>query len=195
MRKGSHMSDESRAKIRIALVNRVYTPSMCAKISAGLKGKQHPHKGHPMSSETKTKISIANQKRVWSSEQKAKISEASRGERNARWLGGISFEPYCPKFNNNLKRRIRAFFDDQCVLCGKTAKENGRLLCCHHVEYNKQACCDGKPIHFTALCMKCHNKTNGDRTRWEDMIHRIIDEIYDGRSYFTKEEWEKLTEG
>jgi hypothetical protein len=24
--------------------------------------------------------------------------------------------------------------------------------------------------------------------RWEAMLHRIIDEIYDGRSYYTKEE-------
>jgi len=115
------------------------------------------------------------------------------GPKNPNWLGGISFEPYCPKFNNDLRRRIRSFFNYECVLCGKTAEENrSRQLSCHHVMYNKMSCCDGKPVHFAALCIFCHNKTNGNqenRERWESMLHRIIDEIYDGKSYFTKEEW------
>jgi hypothetical protein len=65
-------------------------------------------------------------------------------------------------------------------------------LHCHHVEYNKQACCDGEPVHFAALCNNHHGESNFDRARWEAMLHRIIDEIYGGRSYYTKEEWEAL---
>jgi hypothetical protein len=115
------------------------------------------------------------------------------GEKSNFWKGGISFEPYCPKFNSNLKKRVRAFFENNCIACGKTAKENGKNLDVHHVEYNKQACCDGKPVHFAALCHACHTKTtHGDRPRWEVMLHRIIDEIYGGKSYFTKEEWHGL---
>jgi len=129
---------------------------------------------------------------------RAKVSKANMGkrcgEKSSNWKGGISFEPYCPKFNADLKRRIRAFFDHRCIICGKTTEENGKRLNCHHVEYNKQACCDGKPVRFSTLCERCHGKTNFGRDGWEAMLHRIIDEIYDGRSYFTKEEWEKLTE-
>lgn len=113
---------------------------------------------------------------------------AMKGEKSHLWRGGVSFEPYCPKFNNDLKRRIRAFFEYRCVACGKTTEENGKKLCCHHVEYNKSACCDGKPVHFAALCGKHHSMTNRDRDRWEAMLHRIIDEIYDGKSYFMKDE-------
>jgi hypothetical protein len=42
--------------------------------------------------------------------------------------------------------------------------------------------------------MSCHSKTNKDRERWESMLHRIIDEIYDGKSYYTKDEYEELIE-
>ena len=114
------------------------------------------------------------------------------GQRSPVWQGGTSFEPYCPKFNDDLRSRIRTFFDHRCMLCGKSTEENKRNLGCHHVEYNKLACCDGKPIHFTTLCNSCHAKTNRNRPRWEAMLHRIIDEIYDGRSYYTKEEYIKM---
>lgn len=107
----------------------------------------------------------------------------------SNWKGGISFEPYCPKFNDDLKKRVREFFDNKCILCGNPKELNGKNLHVHHVEYNKQACCDGLPVHFAALCIHCHMKTNFDRTRWENIMHIIIDEIYDGRSYFTKEEF------
>lgn len=118
--------------------------------------------------------------------------ESITGKNNSHWLGGISFEPYCPKFNDDLKKRIRAFFDNRCVLCGKTSESNGKKLDCHHVEYNKQACCDGKPVHFAALCRSCHDMTRKDRDRWEEMLHRVINEVYGGKSYFTKEEYVNL---
>jgi hypothetical protein len=114
------------------------------------------------------------------------------GPNSPHWQGGISFEPYCVLWNADLRRRIRAFFDNTCITCGKSTTENKKQLCCHHVEYNKKACCDGLPTHFAALCERCHGRTNRDRQRWESMIHRIIDEIYVGRSYFTKDEWREM---
>jgi hypothetical protein len=114
------------------------------------------------------------------------------GENNPMWRGGISFEPYCPKWTKELKERIRARFDYECIMCGKTTEENGEELSCHHVEYNKMSCCDGKPVHFASLCCKCHSRTGGsdkNRVKWQTMIHRIIDEIYGGKSYYTKEEY------
>jgi hypothetical protein len=117
------------------------------------------------------------------------------GENTVTWKGGISFEPYCPKFNNDLRRRVRIFFDNHCVMCGKSGEDNGIALSVHHIEYNKDGCCDGNPVHFAALCNKCHAKTSNfkDRQRWENMLHRLIDEVYGGRSYYTKEEWEALS--
>lgn len=147
-------------------------------------------------------------KKVWSNQEykSARVKERAdpnyKGklyrESNPNWKGGLSFEPYCPLWTKELRERIRAFFDYECLLCGKPQSENitktGKLreLSCHHAEYNKQACCDGEPVCFAVLCMTCHNKTNHDRERWEAIIHKIIKEIYNSKSYYTKEEYKKL---
>lgn len=126
--------------------------------------------------------------------QTLKAIQKRSGENSCLWKGGISFEPYCPKFNNNLKQRIRAFFEYRCVCCGKHEKEDKRKHCCHHVEYNKQACCDGKQVCFATMCHKHHAQSNFERDRWESMLHRIIDEVYDGKSYYTIKEWEEMND-
>ena len=169
---GRHASSEARKNMSIAHT-----------------GKPSPHRGGARSPEHRAKIAAALTGIKRSPETCMKVSLSCRGEKHPMWRGGISFEPYCPKFNKDLRIRIRGFFDYRCVACGKTTEENARALSCHHVEYNKQACCDGEPVHFAALCAKHHNKTGADRERWEAMLHRIIDEVYGGRSYFTKEEW------
>lgn len=166
---GRHLTEEHKAKISIANRGKVLSEDHRSKISRS-------HIGKHMSTETKAKLAIARS-----------------GERSSNWRGGISFEPYCPKFNENLKQRVRTFFEDQCLICGKSKEENGKNLSVHHVEYNKAACCDGKMVTFAPLCCECHSRTsNGNRQRWEDMLHRIIDEMYNGRSYFTKEEYMQL---
>ena len=171
---------ETREKIASTMKEQRNTPEWKAKTS-------DTHTGRKRSLQTKMKISVALKKAY------------SDPTKSPNWQGGISFEPYCPKFNIDLKRRIREFFGNRCILCGNLAEEaktkKRMQLSCHHVEYNKSACCDGKPVRFAALCHPCHAKTGQDRARWETIFHRIIDEIYNGRSYFTKEEFQsKLSE-
>jgi hypothetical protein len=218
--KGGHHTLESRALMSDAHKKQIITPETRAKISAALRGRPvSPERreklslaltGHVKSESAKANIAIAQKRRYETTdlkkflcrrgtkltpEHRRRISESERGEKNPRWKGGISFEPYCPKFDKDLRRRIRAFFEYRCIACGKHTTENlsckGNIwqLSCHHVEYNKQACCDGKTVHFAALCLKCHALTNNDRERWEAMLNRAIDEIWEGRSYFTKDEW------
>ncbi len=200
---GRHPTEETRKRLSLSKsgenhpwFGKHHTPEELAKISKGNKGKA-------VSQETRDKMSkIARDRknnpmfgRHHSPVTRAKISKAVSGENGGHWKGGISFEPYCPKFNADLKRRIRAFFDHRCIICGKGATDNGQNVGCHHVEYNKQACCDGKPVHFATLCRSCHSITNFDRERWQSMLHIIIYEVYDGKSYFTKEEWHGLQKG
>lgn len=118
----------------------------------------------------------------------AKVS----GENSCHWKGGLSFEPYCEKWTESLRKRIRAFFDYKCLTCGKSTEDNEQNLCCHHVHYNKQTCCDESVPMFAALCRSCHTKTGNDRESWMYMISYIIQEVYDGKSYYTKEEWKKV---
>lgn len=182
-------SPETRAKISAANIGRPKS----AEARANMSGKNNHNYGKPCSPETRAKLSVANTGRHHTPETKAKISATSTGKRTGQdapgWKGGISFEPYCPKFNRDLRRRIRAFFDHECVLCGKPQSTEYRSLSCHHVNYSKSACCDGKPVHFAALCRSCHGKTNGDREQWAAILHRTIEEIWQGRSYYTKDEW------
>ena len=97
--------------------------------------------------------------------------KALRGEKAPNWQGGISFEPYCVKFNNVFKNYIRAKFEFKCFLCNKTTEENGRKLDVHHVNYNKDCGCDGdKTCNFVPLCRSCHNKTGTKRDYWEKLI-------------------------
>lgn len=213
---GSHPSEETKQKLSVAGKNRKHTEESKRKMSESKRG-------HITTEETKRKIREScalkrneiNAKikqalntpttreklsaiaaRRWKDPVYRKNMAASHtGENSAQWRGGISFEPYCAKFNEDLRRRIRAFFDNRCVACGKSNEENisqtGRVykLHCHHIEYRKTACCDDIPVQFAALCISCHMKTNHDRGKWQTMLHRIIDEIYDGRSYFTQDEW------
>ena len=166
---GTHRSKETKEKIRLARM------------------------GHEVSLEVRDKISKTIHERLpeyvpkliaaWADpEKKAKRIL----EHNPNWQGGISFEPYCPKFNNEFKERVRSFFGYQCVECG--TPQNGIKLCVHHVNFNKQSCCDGTLPLFVPLCTSCHSKTSGNRQYWEDHFTTLIKTYYEGKCYLTQEE-------
>lgn len=151
------------------------------------------HIGRHQTEEAKEKISKAHRGKMVSCETRAKMSIAQRGEKHPNWQGGLTEQSYCEKWTPELRERIRAFFEYRCIACGKSQVENKRLLPCHHVEYDKRACCSEGEWKFAALCSKCHGKTSHERDRWCDILSRIIDEIYAGKSYFTREEYDSLT--
>lgn len=112
-------------------------------------------------------------------EAKEAIRAANIGAKNPAWKDGISFEPYCVKFNEAFKNYIRQKFGYVCFLCPTTQEENGQALSVHHISYNKDCGCDGdKTCNFVPLCIRCHAKTNGNREYWEklitDKLHRTI---------------------
>ena len=102
------------------------------------------------------------------------------------WRGGVSFGPYCPKFNREFKERVRAFWGYACGLCGKSQEDNGKRLNVHHVNYRKDVCCDEEVARqFIPLCNSCHPKTTtGDRARWEKRLGKLIEKRHGGRCYF-----------
>lgn len=100
------------------------------------------------------------------------------GEKSLRWMGGISFEPYCSKFNKKLKEAIRDKYGRRCFLCNKTEEENKRKLCVHHVDYDKDQGCNGKRWLLVPLCQSCSGKVNYNRDYWESLIiAKMIDNI------------------
>ena len=136
----------------------------------------HHMRGKHLSDKHKKKLSEASKGRVLSKESRKKIGDAQRGEKHHRWKGGVSFEPYCHKFNNKFKEMIRDKFDRVCFLCGKTEEDNNIKLSVHHVQYNKNCGCDDSiACDYVPLCNSCHAKTsNGDREYYESLIQNKL---------------------
>lgn len=133
------------------------------------------------------------------------------GSAHHSWTGGST--TYCEKWTPEFRERIRVFFNYQCVECGTL--QNGTKLHCHHVYYNKKACClisdngnylsnlginilpaefeiAGDPNKFVALCTSCHKKAGGsfkNRSVWARHFENIINTYYLGRSYLMQEEY------
>lgn len=188
---GKNFTDEHRKKLSDATKRRgpvfkghKHSEKTKSKISDALKGRPSNTKGTTLSDEHKRKISKALKGKMvgkknpmygkqspmrgtkLSNERKQKLSEVAKqrtGDANSNWKGGISFEPYCQKFDNELRERIREEFDHKCFLCGKP--EVNRKLCVHHVDYNKGQGC-GHSWSLVPLCISCHIKTNYNRWYW-----------------------------
>ncbi len=134
-----------------------------AKMSAWQKGK----KKKPLTEEHKKNIGKALEGRVMYEEHKAKMSAASNGSNSSQWLSGISHSPYSPKFNKQLRVKIRERDNHTCQLCGveKNVISKGEILMAvHHIDYDKTNCSEDNLI---TLCTSCNFKANGNREMWQ----------------------------
>lgn len=153
-------------------------------------GPNHPMFGKHHSPEAKEKMRLRKLGRKLPPEQRKKIGDAIRGEKHPQWEGGISFAPYCQKFNAEFKERVREFFGRRCVLCGKGELREKHLV--HHVNYDKMVCCnDVKPL-FVPLCRGCHAKTNFNREYWEQYFTDLIQNQYNGECYLPAQKIESV---
>jgi len=210
-KRGKPLSEEHRKSLSIAGKGRVFLEETRNRISKALKGKratdEHRHnlsvanKGKNLgiirSQETRRKMSLARKGKPGSmvgkhhsKETKRKLSESHKGDRCYNWKGGVSFEPYCPKFTKEFKERVRAFFGYQCRECGHVWQPGETRLAVHHVNFRKDSCCadDAIPL-FVPLCSnRCHSRTNHNCAFWEYWFTEMINRLYGGKCYFTKEE-------
>lgn len=100
---------------------------------------------------------------------------ANKGEKNNRWRGGASFEPYGKEFNKALKENIRKRDNYSCQECGYIQKQLGYKLSIHHIDYNKQ---NNNPNNLISLCKNCHMQTIFNRKDWikyyQDKVESVI---------------------
>lgn len=184
--KSGVLSEETIEKMRLAKVGKRLSPGTEFKKgiipwSKGKKGihlcpeaefKKGHNKGVPHTEEHCKRIAEAltgNKNCLgfkFSEEYKRSIS----GERSPSWKGGISFIPYCPKFNNQLKEKIRDRDGRTCQLCG--APENGKKLSVHHIHYDKPNCAPD----LISLCHICHTKANHNRDYYEELFMKKLRE-------------------
>jgi hypothetical protein len=181
------------------------------EFSESRMGENNPFFGGTISEEHREKLRIVNTNRPLSDDTREllkqsrigkKDSEATiykkrishQGDKCSRWKGGVSFEPYCPKFTEEFRNRVRFFWGYICgnPECGKTQEENGERLSVHHVHFDKQVCCNDRPAMFIPLCRSCHTKTNNDEKKYIKIYEDIIMQRFNGKSYYTKEEYLKM---
>lgn len=122
-----------------------------------LQGSNNPMYGKHHSEQTL----VMMRARIISEETRKKQSECRigkyTGENHPMWRGGVSFEPYCHKFNYQLKEAVRNRDNKTCQLCDE--KENGVRMSVHHIHYDKENC---YPDLIT-LCRRCNSKVNKKR--------------------------------
>lgn len=169
-KKGKKLSEEHKnniSKANVGKKHRKFSKETKKRMSKSAKSRKH-------SKETKIKIGKASIGRKHSIETRMKISIARSGEKSNFWKGGISFSPYCPKFNNRIKTEIRDKYMNMCLLCGKTTDENGMELDVHHVDYNKNQGCNDHSWELVPLCKSCHAKTTMNRKLYEHRIKKFL---------------------
>jgi len=127
---------------------------------------------------------------------------------------------YCELWNRELWNRIDTFQEYKSILSGKMKEDNkGENLTRHHVYYQPKACCewdedvngyyvilnigvktkpiqykyyiDGDPNKFVLLTRSEHSKVSKDKIRWIKLFENLIQIKYNGKCYYTKEEYEK----
>jgi len=144
--------------------------------------------------ETRKKRSEVLKKSQGTPEARQKYSEVHKKRYvDQQWYGSVKYydgPQYCEKWTNELKERVRAWFDHCCIECG--APQNGMKLSVHHVWYNKKACCDDTPRSLVPLCSSCHIKTNVNRDYWSNHFQEIIDTYYGGRCWMSREEFSEF---
>ena len=102
-------------------------------------------------------------------EVRDKISLSKMGSKNPAWVGGTSYEPYCPIFSDkDFKEFILSRDHYTCQHCGITRmlsiKIFGRNLDIHHINYDKKDC---ESKNLITLCHRCNNEANQNRDFWK----------------------------
>lgn len=139
--------------------NRGVSPSQetLAKMSESQKGKAMPDSFREKCRQRMLGNTIARGRRH-SEETKRKIRAAApRGPKCHLWRGGVSFAPYGPGFNRELKRIVRERDGYKCAMCGLPGRD------CHHIDYDKH---NNDPSNLVTLCHVCHSMTNQNRAAW-----------------------------
>lgn len=232
MKKGYKHSEEAKKKMSEARKNNWANPVYRER---AIKSRQHPWEfvNHEQEREKRKKKMMGNTfreglpcsekaieintKRIielnksrkgvpLSPEHKQKLHDAFAGNKCHLYRHGQSFGKYCEKFNNNLKERVRAFFNYTCPLCNKTQDENKEKLSVHHVYTEKMACCEseinemdelrnklpkhivklGDPVFsneeiarirmMVPLCRECHSKIHSN-TEYEQETRDFFDNL------------------
>jgi hypothetical protein len=211
--RGKIRSEAHCKNISVALTGKKLSEATCKKFSILRTGSGNPFYNKRHTQETRDLISKTRLGKPLPPEVCLKMSISHCGENNINWKGGISYGKYCPKFDNRFKNGVRLLFDNTCMICGHKWQPGETKMAVHHVYYNKGSCCDmgedgyyihtlpegervrviGDPNKFVPICPgKCHMKTNHNRLKWALLFEQMINDMFDGKSYYAHEELDAM---
>jgi len=140
------------------MYGKTHSKELVEKWSKERSGSGNPMYGKKMSKLTREKQSIA---------KKGKFN----GSDNPNWRGGISLEPYCFEFTNDLKEYIKNRDLYQCK--NPDCWGRSKKLVVHHIDYDKKHCV---PENLITLCISCNSRANFKRIQWKKIFLEIIGE-------------------
>jgi hypothetical protein len=184
--KGRKLSEYQIKRIRETHTGKIVSKETCEKIS-------NAKMGHPVSLESRKKMSKTKKGIPKSENFRLKcVEDRVKGF----WYGNIRYyekPQYCDLWNENLKVRVRIWYDFRCVECGSMWFPGMDKFHVHHVWYNKRLCCEDTPRSLVLLCESCHMKTHYNHEYWSNHFQDMIDLYYDGRCWLTKNEYNEYT--
>jgi hypothetical protein len=165
--------------------------------TAQLKRMGYNLRGVPKTETTRKNMSNSAKDKPKTDAWRKSVSAAHQGVSIEDWLDFAKNGKYCGLWSNpkyKVRKRVRARFDDRCILCGKTRLQNDDIhMSVHHVYRNKDACCEGKRSEwlFATLCKHCHGKS-GHNEEWIQRIREIIAFEYGNKCMLSLEEYNEL---
>lgn len=153
------------------------------RISECNSGENHPLYGKGHTEESKKKISdsrkgkYSGENHPWfgrkhSEETKKKMSDSRKGkyscENHPNWKGGITYNPYCELWNNDLKSFIKEIDNHQCM--NPYCKGKSKRLCIHHIDYDKLNC---DTDNLVCVCNSCNCRANFNR-EYHQALYELI---------------------
>jgi hypothetical protein len=133
-------------------------------------------------------------------ESRIKKSATMQGITIEEWNGFFNSGKYCRKWIDpklKVRKRVRAFFNDICLVCGRTFEQNNNVhMAVHHISKNKGACCEGNKEEwlFATLCRKCHPKYDAPK-KFAISVNCLKNKImveYNGKCMYSLDEYNLL---
>lgn len=148
-------SEETKLKIKLALLGKKYSEETRKKMSLAKMGNKYPV-GYKHTEEARMKMSLMHIGKM-------------KGDKNSQWRGGLSFEPYSVDWTETLRRSIRERDHYICQLHG------GYGNSVHHIDYDKKNC---NPSNLITLCKGCNIKVNTNRKHWMNHFKLRLSSIF-----------------
>ena len=99
--------------------------------------------------------------------------ENKSGSGHPNWKGGISKEPYCQDWTNDLKDFVKHRDGYKCLNPDCWCKDD--TLAVHHINYNKKVC---GPENLITVCRSCNGRANTDRNWHKAWYQAILNKRY-----------------